>query len=161
GGAEWFARGARGGSLGGSRDGGRTGQERICSGAGEQAVAWQEARAAAKFLPPAACAAALDGVPDTLAKIAASRAPCNQVTEKLCAEFGADSPICGMVREKAPMFPPERCEEMLSSYDLVVRELRMLQRGGLPMMSPPASSPPGHEHPSSDPHGHGHDGHSH
>ena len=124
-------------------------------------MACYEARSAAKFLPPAACEAALEGVTDTLAKIAASREPCNQVTQKLCAEFGADTPICGMVQEKTPMFPPERCEEMLSSYDLVVQELRMLQRGGLPMMGPGAGSPPGHGQPGSGHPGHGHDGHSH
>lgn len=156
GGAGWFARQAHAKTLS-SEEGCRAWEQEICSGAGEQALACYEARSAAKFLPAAACEMALDGVPDTLAKIAASRAPCTSVTDKLCAEFGPNTPTCTMVREKTHMFPAERCEEMLKSYDLVVRELRMMQQGGgVPMAQPGAGSHDGHGHGD-----HGHDGHGH
>ena len=118
-------------------------EQEICEGVGEEALACYEAKAAANLLPPAACDAALEAVPETLARAAAGREVCNTVIERLCTDLGPETPTCSVVREKTQLFPAERCQEMLDNYDQVIGELRLFQE----QMSPGGLPPPGVEPP--------------
>ncbi len=118
-------------------------EEQVCGGAGEEALACYEAKAAANLLPPAACEVALEAVPETLERAAAGREVCNTVIDRLCEDLGADTATCSVVRERTQLFPAERCQEMLDNYDQVVDELRMFQQ----QMSPGGSPAPGEVQP--------------
>ena len=41
-----------------------------------------------------------------------------------------------MVKERTPSFPAQRCSEMLSHYDEVLEQLKMLEQQGGPRMGP-------------------------
>ncbi|HEX3777655.1 MAG TPA: hypothetical protein VHV51_24465 [Polyangiaceae bacterium] len=147
-------------------------QSKICTGAGAEAAACQEAKAAAELLLPSTCETALGTVSETLAKVKAGRASCDKLVSKLCADLPPGSSTCEMVKQRTPSFPRERCDQMLGSYDKVIAELkRMDEQGGMPMgggmrmpggmrpsgMTPaaPGAAPPGMPHitlPSTPPH---------
>jgi hypothetical protein len=83
-------------------------------------------------------------MPETLAKIKAARASCDKLVTKLCADLPPGSKTCAMVKERTPSFPSERCDQMLSSYDKVIAELKQMdQQGGSPMGAPGGMRPPG------------------
>lgn len=146
--AGWFGKQAQAQTarpeVGAGEDGAcRTWEQRICTEAGQEALACYEARAAANLLPPAACETALGEVPATMAKVAKGREVCNQVVTRLCNDLGPETPTCGVVREKTELFPAERCQEMLDNYDQVIGELRMFEQ----QMAPGGAPPPGIQAP--------------
>lgn len=146
--AGWFARHAqaqpaRTATAEGEEGACATWEKRICSEAGQEALACYEARAAANLLPATACEAALESVPDTLARVAAGREVCQRIVTRLCADLGEQTQTCAVVREKTELFPPERCQEMLDNYDQVIGELRLFQQ----QMAPGIAPPPGAEAP--------------
>jgi hypothetical protein len=146
--AGWFAKHAHASTLhtsprAGSASSCEAWEQQVCGGAGEEALACYEARAAANLLPPAACDVALEAVPETLERAAAGREVCNTVIDRLCADLGADTATCAVVQERTQLFPAERCQEMLDNYDQVVDELRMFQQ----QMSPGAQPSPGEAQP--------------
>ncbi|HEY4105009.1 MAG TPA: hypothetical protein VGM44_14020, partial [Polyangiaceae bacterium] len=122
-------------------------QSKICAGAGAEAAACQEAKGAADLLLPSTCETALGSVNETLAKVKAARASCDKLVSKLCADLPPGSSTCDMVKQRTPSFPRERCDQMLSSYDKVIAELkRMDEQGGMQMggmRMPPGGMPPG------------------
>lgn len=132
-------------------------QTQVCKGAGEQSAACQQAKGAAEILLPSTCDNAIASMPDTLAKIKAGRATCDKLVGKLCADLPPGSKTCDMVKERTPSFPRERCDQMLSSYDKVIAELKQMdsgggpQMGGMPRMGMPGmpGMPPGGLRPAS------------
>jgi len=130
-------------------------QSQICKGAGEQSAACQQAKGAADILLPATCESALGALPETLAKIRAGRASCDRLVSKLCADLPPGSQTCTMVKDRTPSFPRERCDQMLTSYDKVIAELKQMdagggmQMGGMPRPGMPGM-PPG-MHPAGGP----------
>jgi hypothetical protein len=162
----WFAREARAHTLLSSAmgkgapeaEGGscRAWETQICESLGAEAFACQEAKSAAGLLPSAACDEALAAVPDTLAKVKEARQGCDSLVSKLCADLGAETQTCQMVKEKTPSFPPDRCDAMLGQYDQVIGQLRMMeqaQAGMRPGMGGPGMGGPGMAPPhGADPH---------
>lgn len=176
----WFAREARAHELLNSAmgrgapatEGGscRAWETQICDSLGAEAFACQEAKSAAGLLPTAACDEALEAVPDTLAKLKEARQGCDSLVSKLCADLGAETQTCQMVKEKTPSFPPDRCDAMLEQYDQVIGQLRMMEQAqagmghgmGAPGMGAPGMGGPHGGPQMGNPHGadpHGHDSH--
>ena len=124
-------------------------QTQVCKGAGDQSAACQQAKGAADILLPSTCENAIAAMPETLAKIKAGRATCDKLVSKLCADLPPGSKTCDMVKERTPSFPRERCDQMLSSYDKVIAELKQMdsgggpQMGGMPRMGGMPGMPPG------------------
>jgi protein-disulfide isomerase len=105
----------------------------VCKRAGASSEGCTKAKAAAALLPGSACAAARADVEGTVAKLAATRASCDELIAKLCADLGDKSKTCAMVREKVPTFPAERCKEMLGEYDGVLAELKDAEESEAPV----------------------------
>jgi hypothetical protein len=86
---------------------------------------------------------ALTAMPATLAKVKAARVPCDNLVKKLCADLQPGSQTCQMVKERTGSFPSDRCTQMLSQYDRVLAELKMIeqQQGGMQMGMPPPGQP--------------------
>jgi hypothetical protein len=123
-------------------------EKKICDGGGEQSAACQQAKGAAELLTPSTCAVALEAVPATLARVKAARASCEELVKKLCTDLPQGSATCDMVKERTPSFPPQRCQEMLKTYDQVLAEVKTIdeqaaQMGGGQRRMPPGAMPPG------------------
>jgi hypothetical protein len=120
-------------------------EKQICKGGGEESAACQQAKGATELLTPSTCEAGLASMPATLAKVKAARVPCETLVSKLCTDLPPGSKTCDMVKERTPSFPGERCREMLTTYDTVLGELKMLdqQMGQGQMGMPPGAMPPG------------------
>jgi hypothetical protein len=127
-------------------------EKKVCGQTGEQSLACQQAKGAASLLTSAACDVALESVPATVAKVKAQRVPCDNLISKLCKDLPEGSQTCGMIKERTPLFPPEKCTEMLGKYDQVLAEVKQLDQQ-MPMgMSPHGG--PGGPHGADDGHGH-------
>jgi len=117
-------------------------QSKICSSAGLQSAACQQAKGATSLLLSSTCEVALGTMPETLAKLKAARASCDKLVTKLCADLPPGSKACDLVKERTPSFPSERCDQMLGSYDKVIAELKQIDaQGAMPM--PGAQRMPG------------------
>ena len=152
--AGWFAREARGKSVSAEVHAASAAgegpceawQKQLCESAGEQSAACGQAKSAAELLSAEACGVALEDVPATLEKVKAARADCDTLVNKLCKDLGEETGTCKMVRERTESFPPERCKEMLGSFDKVLSQLQAMEKRGGP--GGPHGGPPG-----GDPHG--------
>ncbi len=125
-------------------------EEGICSKLGAESAPCMQAKGASELLTASTCEVALTAMPATLEKLKAARASCDTLVSKLCADLTPGSQTCAMVKEKTPMFPAQRCDEMLKQYDQVIGELRQLEQQqqmmggpGGPGMAPPGMAPPG------------------
>lgn len=117
-------------------------EQQVCAGVGgEKAYACNQVKAAAGLLSDQACQAQLRDVAGTLAKVEAGRADCRTLMDKLCTDLGAETAGCGIVKERTPSFPGERCGEMLGKYDKVLGELQQLSARSA--TSPGGGRPPG------------------
>ena len=123
----------------------KTWEKKVCAGGGDASAACQQAKGATELLTPSPCESALEAMPATLAKIKAARVPCETLVGKLCTDLPPGSQTCSMVKERTPSFPGDRCREMLTTYDQVLAELKMLdeQMGNAQMGMPPGAMPPG------------------
>jgi len=119
-------------------------EKQICKGSGDQSAACMQAKTATGLLTPGTCEVALETVPATLAKVKAERKPCDTLVEKLCKDTPPDSKGCALVREKTPMFPVDRCKEMLENYDQVLAEVKRIDQA--PMGMPGHGADDGHGH---------------
>ena len=122
-------------------------EKKICSSSGEQSAACQQAKGATGLLTPTTCEVALEAVPATLAKVKAERVPCDTLTTKLCKELPPGSQTCDMIKEKTPLFPADRCKEMLKNFDQVLAEVKQLDQNPMPMGMPGQAPGAGHGHP--------------
>jgi protein-disulfide isomerase len=105
----------------------------LCQRAGEGSEGCSKAKDAASILPASACAAAKTDLEGTVTKLQAARASCDELAKKLCADLGEKTETCGMVREKIPSFPADRCKQMLAGYDGVIGELREMEEANAPI----------------------------
>ena len=126
-----------------------TWEKRLCTASGTQSLACQQAKGAASLLTSSACDIALEGVPGTLAKLKAQRVPCDTLAGRLCKDLPPESQTCGMIKERTPQFPPEKCKEMLGNYEQVLAEVRQMDQ-----RPPMGMSPHGGPHGADDGHGH-------
>ncbi len=125
-------------------------EQEICSKSGAESAPCMQAKGAAELLTPSTCELALTAIPATMEKLKVTRAPCENLVTKLCADLPPGSEMCKMVKEKTPSFPTERCEEMLKQYDQVIGQLKQIeaQQGmmggpGGPGMAPQGMPPQG------------------
>lgn len=109
-----------------------TWQTQICSGAGKESAACQQAKSAAELLTPSTCQAGVQAMPATLARIKSARASCDKLVAKLCGDLEPGSKTCTMVKERTPAFPPQRCDEMMNHYDEVIGQLKQMDAQGGP-----------------------------
>jgi hypothetical protein len=124
-------------------------QSKVCNSAGDTSAVCTQAKGAAELLAPSTCESALSMMPATLAKVKEARKSCDTLVSKLCKDLPPNSSSCGMVKEKTPAFPSQRCDEMLKHYDEVLASLRQLEeQGGMPggpggpgMQRPPGAVP--------------------
>lgn len=120
-------------------------QQKICSTTGAQSAACQQAQGATALLMAPTCEQALEALPGTLEKIKVARAPCDNLTTKLCKDLPPGSSTCQMVKQRTTSFPGDRCAEMLKNYDAVLSEVKMIdqQSAGGPMGGANPHAPPG------------------
>ena len=52
-----------------------------------------------------------------------------------------------MIKERTPLFPAEKCKEMLGNYEQVLAEVRQLDQNPMPMGMSPHGPNDGHGHP--------------
>jgi hypothetical protein len=122
-------------------------EKKICTGSGEQSAACQQAKGATGLMTTSTCEVALETVPATLAKVKAQRLPCDDLVGKLCKDLPKGSKACDMVKERTPVFPPEKCKELLKNYDQVLAEVRQIdQQPPMPMGMPGHGADDGHGH---------------
>jgi len=107
--------------------------QRVCAKAGEQGPECRRIQKAAQVMPAGACHAALAEVPATLTRLAQAATSCDQLVAKLCADVGEGTETCKMVTTRTKTFPPERCDEMLENYDIVIGELREMEKQNAPL----------------------------
>jgi hypothetical protein len=105
-----------------------------------------QAKGATGLMTPGTCEVALESVPATLAKVKAERVPCDTLVQKLCKEVQPDSKGCALVKEKTPLFPIERCKEMLANFDQVLAEVKRIDETPMPMGMPGHGADDGHGH---------------
>jgi hypothetical protein len=121
-------------------------EKKICSSSGDQSAACMQAKGATGLMTPGTCEVALETVPATLAKVKAERVPCDTLVQKLCKEVQPDSKGCALVKEKTPLFPVERCKEMLDNFDQVLAEVKRIDETPMPMGMPGHGADDGHGH---------------
>lgn len=114
-----------------------TWQTKICTSTGETSAACGQAKGAVDLLTPSSCEAALLSLPGTLAHVKAARASCDTLQTKLCKDLPEGSPVCDMVKQQTPSFPPKRCEDMLKHYDQVIANLKQMAAQPPPQMGAP------------------------
>jgi hypothetical protein len=119
-------------------------EKKICASSGEQSAACTQVKGATGLMTEGTCEMALETVPAALAKVKAERKPCDTLTEKLCKDTPPQSKGCALVKEKTPMFPVERCKEMLENYDQVLAEVKRIDEA--PMGMPGHGADDGHGH---------------
>ncbi len=117
-------------------------QSKICASAGAQSASCQQAKGATDLMLSSTCEVALSTLPETLAKLKAARASCDKLVAKLCSDLPPGSKTCGMVKERTPSFPHERCDQMLQNYDKVIAELKQMDQQGAPQMGAPQMGAP-------------------
>jgi protein-disulfide isomerase len=77
------------------------------------------------LMAPEACSVALANFATSVPKIAERLKPCKDLTEKICADVGADTQSCNMVKSTTPTYTPERCAGMLNNYAEILRPLKV------------------------------------
>lgn len=107
--------------------------KQVCGKAGEESEVCGALKTVGVILPPKACAAALAEVDYALGKLGDLRKVCTELADKLCAEIGADTKTCAMVRERTPQFQTAQCQSMLANYDKVIEELRTIEARNKPL----------------------------
>ena len=128
-------------------------EKRLCSASGAQSLSCQQAKGVSSLLTSSVCDVALEAMPATLAKVKAQRVPCDTLVTRLCKDLPPESATCGMIKERTPLFPPEKCKEMLGNYEQVLGEVRQIdQQNGMP----PMGMHGGHGGPHGADDGHGH-----
>jgi protein-disulfide isomerase len=142
-GGGWLLRGANPGAGGAAKPAASAAAEgtgacdawasELCKRTGDASEGCSKAKDAASVLPASACSAAKLDLDATVTKLKAARVSCDRLVEKLCADLGDKSQTCGMVREKVPGFPAERCKQMLDGYDGVIGELREMEESNAPI----------------------------
>jgi len=105
----------------------------LCARTGERSQVCASSKALGKVLPPSACSAAVKDFALMEKQIDSERKVCNDLVERLCKDLGPTSDTCQMVREETPAFPREQCEELTSSYDQVLTELKQREAQNQPL----------------------------
>ncbi|MBI5488490.1 MAG: thioredoxin domain-containing protein, partial [Deltaproteobacteria bacterium] len=105
----------------------------ICDAAGEQSGDCTTVKRAAEMMSAAACTAALGDLSVATAAIERAKGACTELMTRLCKDIGEGTESCKMVKEQTPMFPPEQCQQMLTSYNDVLNQLRQMEESNKPL----------------------------
>jgi protein-disulfide isomerase len=105
----------------------------LCEQAGKESPTCQSVKAATGIMPPEACQAGLAKLDFSKAKLADARKTCDQLADKLCAEFEKGSATCTTVRERTKQFPPEQCQNMMTNYAQVLAEVKRMDEASKPL----------------------------
>lgn len=105
----------------------------ICGRMGNLAYECTHARAAGALLSDAACTQAQQTVLTKLDAIKVERAPCSELTSKLCADLGADGKGCELAKAKESTFSIGDCQDMNKRYPRVLAQIiERQEKGTLP-----------------------------
>lgn len=96
----------------------------VCEGIGEENPACSAFQTVSAVLSAEACAAGLQGLQESLYKLAAQRRPCEALVHRLCASFGRKTETCEFVTAQAKQFPVEQCTAMTDQLPQVIADLK-------------------------------------
>ncbi len=105
----------------------------LCEKAGAERATCAAAKEMTAIMPPAACKAGNADMAFTDKALAELRKSCDELSTKLCADLGAETASCKLVKERTPSFPPDRCKSMLGQYDKVLAELKAEEAKNQPL----------------------------
>jgi len=106
---------------------------KICDKAGQGSPTCQAFTTATGFMSPDACKVGLKDIDYAVKKLAEGQKSCDELTGKLCKEFGPTSETCTMVSAQTKQFGAEKCSMMLTHYEEVVGELRKMEDAKKPL----------------------------
>lgn len=105
----------------------------LCARTGARSQLCASSKALGKVLPQSACTAAVKDFALMEKQIDADRKVCSDLVERLCKDLGPTTDTCQMVKDETPGFPREQCEELTSSYDQVLTELKQREAQNQPL----------------------------
>ena len=105
----------------------------LCARTGERSQLCTSSKALGRVLPASACTAAVKDFAVMEKQIDVERKVCSDLVDRLCKDLGPTSDTCQMVRDETPGFPREQCEELTSSYDQVLGELKQREAQNQPL----------------------------
>lgn len=108
-------------------------KDAFCEAAGAQSQSCQSMTLLSDLLPPSACEAGIKDIAFTKERIAGMSKKCDELVAKLCADLGAETESCKMVKERTPQFPPEQCATMMGQYDQVLAGLKAEEEKNKPL----------------------------
>ena len=107
--------------------------EAICGRMGKAAYECKVAQGATALLSGSACAQAQKGVLAKLDTLQAQRAPCAELSSKLCGDLGEDGKGCELIVAKEPGIAPQDCQDMMARYEQTLAQIMSRQtKGTLP-----------------------------
>jgi hypothetical protein len=116
-------------------------EKEFCAKTGETSAACEQVKGAAGILTTGTCEVALETVPAMVQKVKAARAVCDALVARLCKDLTPTSGACGMVKERTPSFPPDRCAELNKNYEQVLAELQQMEQRGMIPGTPGVQAP--------------------
>jgi hypothetical protein len=111
----------------------KTWADAICGRMGKAAYECKVAQGASALLSGSACAQAEEGVLAKIDTLEAKRAPCTQLSSKLCGDLGEDGKGCELIVAKEPGIAPQDCQDMMGRYEQTLAQIMSRQtKGTLP-----------------------------
>lgn len=107
--------------------------DRLCSELGAKTEACVSLRSVRAWFSEQACAVALTDIDGALERVRGLRADCETLTQQICDELGAQSPVCEEVKRDLPHVPVGHCPKLLEQYPSIVAELRSRDERGKPL----------------------------
>ncbi|HEX7477760.1 MAG TPA: thioredoxin domain-containing protein [Polyangiales bacterium] len=107
--------------------------DQLCEKLGPDTEPCVSMRNVREWLPAKACVVANGDMDGVLAHVAELRKACDTLTEKLCAELGADSGGCNDVKHDIPRVPAGHCAVLLSHYPELVVQIKEHQERDKPL----------------------------
>jgi protein-disulfide isomerase len=105
----------------------------LCDKTGSDKEGCGSIATAIELLPPKSCEQALREPEYIQTRVLEQKATCTELMDKLCADLGAESGACAMVRDQAPKFDGKRCRVMLDQYGDVLADLRQMDLDSKPL----------------------------
>jgi protein-disulfide isomerase len=107
--------------------------KKVCDEAGAESPTCASVKTTTDLLPASACVAASADFAFTKNKLGEARKSCDELSTKLCAEIGAETETCTMVKTQTKQFPPERCKMMMEHIPEVVADLKKREAKNQPL----------------------------
>ncbi|MEE9384746.1 MAG: thioredoxin domain-containing protein [Nannocystaceae bacterium] len=120
----------------------------VCDEAGETSPACVATTRTATLLHPEACDLALRHFAYSKQRIALREGVCRTLATRLCADLGAETKACRLVRTDLVRLEPQQCEQMVGAYPEIRAELEELERSLAPLGEADRAALAGGEPPS-------------